>query len=282
MNPPSRPPRLAKISELARLAGVPAPTIKHYMREGLLPPPVHRTSRNMAWYDAALAERVRVIKELQQRHFLPLRIIGDILEPAPSASIRGDLHEAVREQLVSLESAVRAGHRQSRRAQWAPNIGSRSRAEVLASLRVTERDLDRLTELGLIEPEAGPNGEAMYAGADLDILEVIHDTRDAGLGHLFGMDVLGPYLDAVRKIARFELDMFRARVSTDSSQTQATRAVIAQQAVALGGRLLVAMRNKLIIEELRGLADRTSGLPAPHANNTKPDRRRTRPRRQGE
>ena len=29
-------PTLVKISELARLSDVPAPTIKHYMREGLL------------------------------------------------------------------------------------------------------------------------------------------------------------------------------------------------------------------------------------------------------
>ena len=38
---------LLKMSELAEQSGVSAGTIKHYLREGLLPEPV-RTSRNMA------------------------------------------------------------------------------------------------------------------------------------------------------------------------------------------------------------------------------------------
>ena len=40
---------LLKMSELAEASGVSAGTIKHYLREGLLPEPV-RTSRNMAYY----------------------------------------------------------------------------------------------------------------------------------------------------------------------------------------------------------------------------------------
>ena len=52
--------RLVKISDLARMSGVPRPTIKQYMREGLLPGPAKRTSRNMAYYDARLAARIRL------------------------------------------------------------------------------------------------------------------------------------------------------------------------------------------------------------------------------
>ena len=37
---------LLRMGELAEASGVPAPTIKHYLREGLLPEPV-KTSRNM-------------------------------------------------------------------------------------------------------------------------------------------------------------------------------------------------------------------------------------------
>ena len=43
---------LIKMSELSKRSGVPGPTIKHYIREGLLPGPEVRTSRNMAYYDA--------------------------------------------------------------------------------------------------------------------------------------------------------------------------------------------------------------------------------------
>ena len=40
---------LLKISELAERSGVPVATVRHYLREGLLPEPV-KTSRNMAYY----------------------------------------------------------------------------------------------------------------------------------------------------------------------------------------------------------------------------------------
>jgi DNA-binding transcriptional MerR regulator len=91
--------RLVKISDLARMSGVPTPTIKHYIREGLLPGPARRTSRNMAYYDARLAARVRAIKDLQKSRYLPLKIIGALLEPPPSSAIRADLDESERRQL---------------------------------------------------------------------------------------------------------------------------------------------------------------------------------------
>ena len=65
--------------ELAEAAGVSAGTIKHYLREGLLPEPV-KTSRNMAWYPREFVERVKLIKQLQEERFLPLKVIKEVLE----------------------------------------------------------------------------------------------------------------------------------------------------------------------------------------------------------
>src|SRR5207244_10598029 len=70
---------LMKISELAEASGVSAGTIKHYLREGLLPEPV-KTSRNMAYYPPEFVERIRLIKQLQEERFMPLRVIRDLLE----------------------------------------------------------------------------------------------------------------------------------------------------------------------------------------------------------
>ena len=119
-------PQLVKISELARLSGVPSPTIKHYMREGLLPGPARRTSRNMAYYDARLADRVRAIKDLQQTHFFPLKVIADLLEPAPSPNVRRDLDPETRRKLGDLAPSIQAGHelaRQHRSSERAAGAG---------------------------------------------------------------------------------------------------------------------------------------------------------------
>src|SRR5438105_5019613 len=72
---------LLKMSELAERSGVSAGTIKHYLREGLLPEPV-RTSRNMAYYPEQFVERIRLIKRLQEERFLPLRLIKGVLDRA--------------------------------------------------------------------------------------------------------------------------------------------------------------------------------------------------------
>src|SRR3984893_15289652 len=73
---------LLKMSELAEQSGVSAGTIKHYLREGLLPEPV-RTSRNMAYYPPEFVERIRLIKRLQEDRFMPLRLIKGVIDEDP-------------------------------------------------------------------------------------------------------------------------------------------------------------------------------------------------------
>ena len=68
-----------KISELAAAAGVPVATVRHYLREGLLPEP-EKTSRNMAYYPPELVGRIQLIKQLQEDRYLPLKVIRELLE----------------------------------------------------------------------------------------------------------------------------------------------------------------------------------------------------------
>ena len=64
--------------------GVGRETIRFYIREGLLPEP-ERPGRNVAWYDESFVERIALIKELQQKRFLPLQVIKAIVAgDAPS------------------------------------------------------------------------------------------------------------------------------------------------------------------------------------------------------
>jgi DNA-binding transcriptional MerR regulator len=82
-----------KMSELAEASGVSAGTIKHYLREGLLPEPV-RTSRNMAYYPPDFVERIRLIKRLQEERFMPLKLIKGVLADAERRRIpRGEVRQ---------------------------------------------------------------------------------------------------------------------------------------------------------------------------------------------
>lgn len=68
-----------RISELSRRAGVSIPTIKFYLREGLLPPG-ERTAPRQASYTDDHLQRLRLIRTLTEVGGLSLRDVRSILE----------------------------------------------------------------------------------------------------------------------------------------------------------------------------------------------------------
>jgi len=68
-----------KMNELATAAGVPKSTILYYLAQGLLPGP-RKTSPNMAYYDPACVERIKLIQQMQERHRLTLSEIKRCLD----------------------------------------------------------------------------------------------------------------------------------------------------------------------------------------------------------
>lgn len=67
------------ISELVARTGVPAASIHHYRRLGLLPAP-RRAAANRFLYNQRHADAVERIRDLRQRHRLPLRHIAQIMD----------------------------------------------------------------------------------------------------------------------------------------------------------------------------------------------------------
>ena len=92
------------MSELAERSGVSAATIKHYLREGLLPEPV-KTSRNMAWYPPEYVERLQTIKRLQEERYMPLRVIREVLGAGarvPRSQLASPLPDEVLDRLIEI------------------------------------------------------------------------------------------------------------------------------------------------------------------------------------
>ena len=227
---------LIKMSELSKRSGVPGPTIKHYIREGLLPGPEVRTSRNMAYYDARLAGRIRVIKELQAERFLPLRVIGELLEDAPSDKIKPERDAAQRRVLTALAPALEE--------KASASVQRRKRSDVIKTFGVSRAELDSLERAGVLELR-GEGDTAGYSGIDLRLLDILADVRRLGLGELFPVSVAEPYFAAVKKLVEFEIDVFRHRAL--GNQLAMPLADVAKAAVELGERLVTTLRMKLYI-----------------------------------
>ena len=72
------------MQELSKKTGGPPGTTRYYISEELLPKPF-KTHRNMAYYDESYVGRIRLIRELQEKRYLPLSIIKQMLEQSESS-----------------------------------------------------------------------------------------------------------------------------------------------------------------------------------------------------
>lgn len=233
---------LVKMSTLARRSGVPAATIKHYLREGLLPQPDIRSSKNMALYDVRLVERVKAIKELQRTKFLPLKVIKGVLDGI------GPDHDA--ETAAAIQRVL----------DDTEPLEARTRKQLLAA-GVLAEELDFLRGLGLLSPEApdGPVGDRkvppdheVYVGDDLKLLRILGEARRAGITPtMLPPAILEPYARAIQNLVRVELELFREGVFP---QAGGDLKKIAAVATKLSEELVVLLRRKLLLPTLQQLA----------------------------
>ena len=88
-----------RIAELSRTSGVPVATVKHYLREGLLPRG-EVTSRTQAQYGEEHVRRLRLVRALTELAGLPLASVRAVLAAldAPAGSVHdvlGAAHDAL-------------------------------------------------------------------------------------------------------------------------------------------------------------------------------------------
>ena len=248
--------RPVKMATLARLSGVPAATIKHYLREGLLPQPEVKTSRNMALYDPALVERIQRIKKLQREQFLPLRVIKSVLDGQPSPEDDADAAAAIQRALDTM----------------APQE-VRTRGELIASGASAE-DLTLFESLGLLSPVKVGSQDA-FTGDDLSLLRVLGASRRAGITReMLPPDIIGPYVAAISELVRVELAMFRKGVIPRAGQDLAQ---ITDAATRLSEQLVVIIRRRMLLPMLGALvSEHTEAREAKAATraSTRPEAKR--------
>lgn len=230
-----------KMSVLARRSGVPAATIKHYVREGLLPEPF-RTSRNMAYYDASLVPRIQAIKELQRTRFLPLKVIKGILEEAEDSGL--ELADVVQRVLDNKSEQ-----------------DFRSREAVLEA-GVPAEQLSFFEKLGLVRPDE-QDGVVGYRGDDLELLRILGTARRAGITpEMLPHTILQPYVKAVYDLAKLELELFEQGVAVAAGSNLPS---IVEVATELSERLVMVLRRKML-QQILATRPRDSRPPPPAAS----------------
>jgi DNA-binding transcriptional MerR regulator len=235
----SKNDQLLRVSELSERSGVPVATIHHYLREGLLPEPV-KTSRNMSYYPPEFVERIRLIKQLQEERFMPLRVIRELLERRDSDPERLRAMIEVEDQILA--SAL-AGERTRTSA-----------TEVRERYAMPADVLDRLAELGILSPNSRG-----YSPLDVRIIEAISRFRAGGYDEAIGFTVYDTlrYKRALSELVREEVEVVMNRLA---GKVEPERVV---ELLEVGAEplkdLIAAMHSKLLVAELEHQREARSG-----------------------
>nr|WP_042195746.1 MerR family transcriptional regulator [Kibdelosporangium sp. MJ126-NF4]CEL22199.1 regulatory protein, MerR [Kibdelosporangium sp. MJ126-NF4]CTQ92980.1 regulatory protein, MerR [Kibdelosporangium sp. MJ126-NF4] len=195
-----------RMAELSRRTGVPVPTIKYYLREGLLLPG-QRTSPNQAVYDDSHIRRLRMIRALAEVGGLPIAKVSDVLDAVDSPDEPYDVLGTVQHSIEPptgtrdgehWDTATERVAKLLRDRGWLADIASPSGQTLVAAV-ASLYELGRLDVAGLLEKYA-PFAEKV---AELDVKQVL---EGRGLEDMVESLVIGTVLGdamfgALRRLA---------------------------------------------------------------------------------
>jgi DNA-binding transcriptional MerR regulator len=197
-----------RIAELSRDSGVPVPTIKYYVREGLLDPG-QLTSPNQAQYGDSHLRRLKLIRALAEVAGLSIAAIRQLLDAAssPAASPRDTLGKAqyattprydYQASDTSWQAATDQAEELIKARGWQINPNSPAK-ELLTGVLAALRDLGQGDLLSLADAYAEPAEQ--IAAADLTVIRA-RPTLDGQLEGVIIGTVLGDtLLAALRRLA---------------------------------------------------------------------------------
>jgi DNA-binding transcriptional MerR regulator len=188
-----------RIEQLARTAGVAVDTIRFYQGKGLLDAP--RRDGRVTWYGDGHLERLRRIRELQQRGFtltVIQRFLAGELEPSDESLVAAVTRPTSPQTLTLAELADRSG--------------------VAAPL------LKSLEQAGLLVP-IDTGDEPLYPAEDLEAIAAGMQLIAAGVPLSALMDLSKDYSAAVDRTARQAVELFdlhvRERIQAEGGEPEA-------------------------------------------------------------
>jgi DNA-binding transcriptional MerR regulator len=215
--------------DLVRESGLPRETIHFYRQQGLLPEPI-KTGRNTALYTQQHVERLRRIRDLQERQFLPLKATRAVLADTAEEGFTPEQEDLVRQVRATLSGWSSDQQRPAVAvADFVPD-------------RLSRGELRELTDAGLVTVQGAARG-GFVSEDDAVILECWAQFKEAGLGPDRGVEPgeFRLYDAAMEQLVRREARLaLRAYAGASADEISA----VVEQAGPIVGRLLGAMHRK--------------------------------------
>lgn len=197
-----------RIGELSRRTGVPIPTIKYYLREGLLPSG-ELTSPNQAWYGEDHVRRLKLVRAMVEVGNLSVAATREVLGAVDSDD--ADMHVVlgVAQAAVTPEATASESAEWNQAEQTVTELVKRHGWEVaetnparraLTQLIVTFRDLGQEDLLEILDDFA--IAAERLSGAELAVVERRQDVDSRVEGAVVGIVLGDAVMAAMRRLAQ--------------------------------------------------------------------------------
>lgn len=185
-----------KISELSRASGVPVPTVKFYLREGLLPPG-RRTAATQADYGPEHLNRLRIIRTLVETAGLSLTSVRKVLDALECPDVQDAIATAHDALMPATERPTEDARRVVEQLGWTVAPDSPALQELAAAL-----DAIAAVGLHLDDDKLATYAAAAEQVAADDVARVpTAPTEDAVARVVLGTVLFEPLLLSLRKLA---------------------------------------------------------------------------------
>lgn len=234
-----------KMAELVRRTGLKRETIHFYINNGLLPKPA-KTGRNVAYYDESYVDRIRQIKELQLKYFLPLSVIKDILVQtnAEMSTAEMDLLKVGVSGLVQLQELRRT---------YKPL----TLAELSAKTSLPKDEILEMERCDMISSTQDQNGTKVYQENDIKVVEALAGIRNGGLTPELGftVDQFRMQSDVISALAIEEVTDFVRKLRGRFPRDAELLGKIAENAIETVNVFICHLRRKKILEVAQALSE---------------------------
>ena len=157
--------------EVMEQTGLSRQAIHFYVEQGLVDPPI-KTGQTSAYYTEAHVERIRLVRKLQDEHFLPLKAIRALLDGE-----HGEFTPAQQQVLRDVKARLPAATTHAEAAIDVPL------APLLARAGLSRAEVHELVRAGLVAVVRGK-----VSSDDAWLIELWGEVRRAG----FTPDLIGP------------------------------------------------------------------------------------------
>jgi DNA-binding transcriptional MerR regulator len=231
-----------RMKDLCEQTGLGRQAVHFYILQGLLPEG-EKTGRNMAYYSQAHVDRLRLIRRLQEEHFLPLKAIRAVLDAYED---QADFSPAQRQFLDAVKLKLK------------PVLGLADEAQamvpvqpLLARINLPREDFDELVNMRLVTVTSSGDGQLMRK-SDMWMPELFAELRQLGFSRALGFSAhdLALVDELVTALFRRETALISQRLAHLDAASVAT---LVEAALPFMNKLLVRLHESKLRNFIAGL-----------------------------